>query len=60
MLPSADKLCVDVDLFSGRVLHLPTVLKLTSNCFAHCGITVFLWPADWPGLNPMENVLGVF
>lgn len=51
MLPSADKLCGEVDFFSSSTFHLSTVLKLVVICL--------LWSDISPDMNPITSLLGI-
>ncbi len=56
MLASADKLYVDADFIFQQDLAPAHTAKGTKSWFNDHGVT---WPANSPGLNPVENLLAI-
>ncbi len=56
MLPSADKLYGDADFIFQQDLAPAHTAKGTKSWFNDHGVTVLDWPANSPGLNPIENL----
>ena len=54
MLPSADKLYGDADFIFQQDLAPAHTAKSTKTQFNGHGITVLVWPANSPDLNPIE------
>ncbi len=59
MLPSADKLYGDADFIFQQDLAPAHTAKGTKSWFNDHGVTVLDWPANWPDLNPIENLCGI-
>ena len=56
MLPSSDKLYGDADFIFQHDLAPARTAKSTKTWFSDHGMTVLDWPANWPDLNPIENL----
>ncbi len=59
MLPAADQLYGDADVIFQQDLAPAHSAKATSTWFKDHGIPVLNWPANSPGLNPIENLWGI-
>ncbi len=59
MLPSADKLYGEADFIFQQNLAPAHTDKGTKSWFNDHGVTVLDWPANSPGLNPVENLYGI-
>ncbi len=59
MLPAADQLYGDADFIFQQDLAPAHSAKATSTWFKDHGIPVLNWPANSPGLNPIENLWGI-
>ncbi len=59
MLPSADKLYGDADLIFQQDLAPAHTAKGTKSWINEHGVTVLDWPANSPGLNPIDNLWGI-
>ncbi len=59
MLPSADKLYGDADFIFQQDLAPAHTAKGTKSWFNDHGVIVLDWPANFPDLNPIENLWDV-
>lgn len=59
VLPSADRLYGDAGFLFQQDLASAHSANATTNCSADHHTTVLDWPANWPGLNPTEDLWGV-
>ncbi len=59
MIPSADKLYGDADFIFQQDLAPAHTAKGTKSWFNDHGVGVLDWPANSPGLNPIENLWGI-
>ncbi len=59
MLPSADNLYGDVDFIFQQDLAAAHTAKGTKSWFNDHGVTVLDWPANFPDLNPIENLWSI-
>ncbi len=57
--PSADKLYGDADFIFQQDLAPAHTSKGTKSWFNDHGVTVLDWPANWPDLNPIENLWAI-